>query len=107
EYFKKDKNGQPDAVEKRYWRDTPESRRSFLLPFIWGEIATKGQILGDPSKGSRAHVTNGLWFSYPGYNEMFSGAPDARIDSNDKVPNPNVTVLEWLNTRPGFAGKVA
>jgi hypothetical protein len=88
-------------------RDTPEARRSFLLPFIWGEVATKGQIFGDPSKQSRAHVTNGLWFSYPGYNVMFSGAPDARVDSNDKVPNPNITVLEWLNTRPGFAGKVA
>jgi hypothetical protein len=23
------------------------------------------------------------------------------------VPNPNVTVLEWLNTRPGFQGRVA
>jgi hypothetical protein len=107
EYFKKDKNGQPGALEKRYMRDTPEARRSFLLPFIWTEVATKGQIFGDPARNSRAHVTNGLWFSYPGYNEMFSGAPDPRVDSNNKVPNPNVTVLEWLNTRPGFAGKVA
>ena len=54
-----------------------------------------------------SHVTNGLWFSYPGYNEMFSGAADPRVDSNDKVPNPNVTVLEWLNSRPGFQGRVA
>ena len=52
-------------------------------------------------------MTNGLWFSYPGYNEMFSGVADPRVDSNDKVPNPNVTVLEWLNTRPGFEGRVA
>jgi hypothetical protein len=107
EYFKKDKGGQPSEVEKRYWRETPEERRELLLPFIWSEVARNGQIFGDPSKQSRAHVTNGLWFSYPGYNEMFSGAPDPRVDSNDKVPNPNVTVLEWLNTRPGFAGKVA
>jgi hypothetical protein len=107
EYFKKDKDGKPGPLEKRYMRDTPEQRRSFLLPFMWSEVATKGQIFGDPSKQSRAHVTNGLWFSYPGYNEMFSGAPDARVDSNDKVPNPNITVLEWLNTRPKFAGKVA
>jgi hypothetical protein len=35
------------------------------------------------------------------------GAPDPRVDSNDKVPNPNVTVLEWLNTRPEFRGRVA
>jgi hypothetical protein len=107
EYFKKATDGQPTDAEKRYWRDTPEERRSVLLPFIWGEIARNGQIFGDPSKQSRAHLTNGLWFSYPGYNEMFSGAPDPRVDSNNKVPNPNITVLEWLNTRPGFAGKVA
>ena len=29
-------------------------------------------------------ITNGLWFSYPGYNEMLTGAADPRIDSNDK-----------------------
>ncbi len=106
-YFKQEKNGEPGAAEKRFWRPGPEERRSVLLPFMWGTIAAKGQIFGDPSKGSRAHVTNGLWFSYPGYNEMFSGVADPRVDSNDKVPNPNVTVLEWLNTRPGFEGRVA
>lgn len=46
------------------------------------------------------------WFSYPGYNELLSGVADPRIDSNGKIPNPNVTVLEWLNGRPGFAGRV-
>jgi hypothetical protein len=52
-------------------------------------------------------VTNGLWFSYPGYSEMFAGVADPRIDSNAKVPNPNVTVFEWLNARPGFERRVA
>ncbi|MDQ2948194.1 MAG: alkaline phosphatase family protein, partial [Acidobacteriota bacterium] len=36
-----------------------------------------------------------------------SGFQDPRIASNYKVPNPNVTVLEWLNRKPAFAGKVA
>jgi hypothetical protein len=107
EYFKKEKSGEPGPGEKRFWRETRDERRAALMPFMWSTIATTGQIFGDPSKGSRAHVTNGLWFSYPGYNEMFSGAADPRVDSNDKVPNPNVTVLEWLNTRPGFQGRVA
>src|SRR5262245_29401239 len=89
DYFKKEK--EPGAAEKRYWRPTAAERRAALLPFVWGTIAAKGQIFGDPSKQSRAHVTNGLWFSYPGYNEMLSGAADPRIDSNDKKPNPNVT----------------
>jgi hypothetical protein len=52
-------------------------------------------------------VTNGRKFSYPGYQEMLAGFPDSAIDSNAKTPNPNVTVLEWLLTRPGLAGHVA
>jgi hypothetical protein len=52
-------------------------------------------------------VTNGKWFSYPGYNELLTGAADDRIDSNDKIPNPNISVLEWLYGRPGFRDSVA
>jgi hypothetical protein len=52
-------------------------------------------------------VTNGLNFSYPGYNETLTGFADPRVHSNDNVPNPNVTVFEWLNAKPEFAGKVA
>jgi hypothetical protein len=107
QYFKKEDNGEPGAAEKRFWRPTREARRAVLLPFMWATIAAQGQIFGDPSAQSLAHVTNGLWFSYPGYNEMFSGAADPRVDSNEKVPNPNVTVLEWLSGRPGFRGRVA
>jgi hypothetical protein len=69
-------------------------------------VAAKGQVFGDADRNSLARVTNGLWFSYPGYAEMLGGRADARIDSNDKIPNPNVTVLEWLNSRPGFRGRV-
>ena len=97
----------PKALARRFDRPTPEARREALLPFLWSVVAREGQILGDPSKRSLVRVTNRLWFSYPGYNEMLSGAADPRIDSNDKKPNPNLTVLEWLNTQPGFEGKVA
>ena len=95
------------APAQRFDRPTPEARREALLPFLWTVVAREGQILGDPASGSRVRVTNGLWFSYPGYNEMLSGFADPRVDSNDKKPNPNVTVLEWLNGRPGFEGRVA
>ena len=106
-YFKRDGKGVIDPVSKKYEGPTGEARRTLLMPFMWTTIAKQGQIFGDPSQQSRSHVTNGLWFSYPGYNEMLSGAPDPRIDSNQKVENPNVTVLEWLNGRPGFAGRVS
>ena len=95
------------ALARRFFRDTPESRREALMPFLWGTIARDGWIRGDSSAGLPVRVTNGKRFSYPGYNELLTGAPDDRIDSNDKIPNPNVSVLEWLNARPRFRGRVA
>ena len=95
------------SAYKRFWRETPEARRAVLMPFFWSVVAAQGQVFGDPSRGSRSGVTNGLWFSYPGYAEMLSGLADPRVDSNDKVPNPNVTVFEWLNGLPGYRGRVA
>lgn len=97
----------PEYLQKTYWRETPEERRAALFPFLWGEVAKKGQIFGNQAKGSTAHVTNPYAFSYPGYNEMLTGAPDPRIDSNEFGPNPNVTVFEWLNNKTDFKGKVA
>ena len=90
----------------RFWRPDVAERRKALLPFLTGTIATRGLLLGDSVAGSEFRVTNGHRFSYPGYNELFTGAPDGRIASNDKTPNPNVSVLEWLNSQPGFGGSV-
>ncbi len=94
-------------VAHAWWRPTRAARRAALLPFLWGEVARRGQLLGDRASGGGVRVTNGKNFSYPGYNELLTGHADDRIASNDKVPNPNVTVLEWLHRRPGFAGRVA
>lgn len=95
------------ATRKAYWRGTAMARRHLLLPFIWDTISRNGQLLGDAAHGSVARVTNGLNFSYPGYNEVLAGRADPRINTNAYPPNPNVTVFEWLATRPGFEGKVA
>ncbi|MBI4662302.1 MAG: alkaline phosphatase family protein [Verrucomicrobia bacterium] len=96
-----------NALRNRFWRETPEARRQALLPFFWSEIAKRGQLLGNQNKKSVVNLTNGRKFSYPGYNEVLAGFGDPRIDSNSKLPNPNVTVFEWLQGRPGFQGKVA
>ena len=95
------------ALKNTYWRDTGKARREALMPFMWTTVARKGQIYGNRANGSEASVTNGKNFSYPGYNETLTGFADDRIDSNDKTPNPNVTVMEWLHRKPGFRGKVA
>jgi hypothetical protein len=98
--------GEPD-LRKRYWREDADARRAALFPFLWGTVAKQGQMFGNQAKGSIARVTNGMAFSYPGYNEMSVGFPDPRIDSNEFGPNPNVTVFEWLNKFDEFHGRVA
>ena len=95
------------ALIRDFWRDTPEARRQALLPFVWGTVAKEGQIYGNQRKGSVARITNDKRFSYPGYNEIFTGVFDPRIDSNEYPPNPNVTVFEWLARKPAFRGRVA
>ncbi len=103
--------GSPEArtaqAQNLYWRETPAERRQALMPFLWSVVARDGQIFGNRDLGSESQVTNGLNFSYPGYNETLTGFADPRIHSNDNLPNPNVTVFEWLNAKPSFAGSVA
>lgn len=103
------------ASEKRtalarelYWQDDPIQRRQLLMPFLWDTFATQGQIFGNRDLGSKSQVKNHQRFSYPGYNETLTGRPDdRRIHSNQNQPNPNVTVLEWLNHNPKFQGRIA
>lgn len=94
------------GLKRRFVRDTPEARRQALMPFLWGTIARDGQIFGNPARKAAARSTNGLKFSYPGYSEMFCGVADPRINSNAKKDNPNLSVLEFLNGRPAFRGRV-
>lgn len=95
------------ALREAFWRGSAAARRSALMPFLWGTVASEGAIYGNPDLGSHARVENPMWFSYPGYNEALAGFPDSTIDSNDAPPNANVTVFEWLSRRPGFRGRVA
>jgi hypothetical protein len=94
------------GLKKRYGQATPAERRAALLPFVWNTIAKHGQIFGNPARKAAARSTNGLKFSYPGYSEMFCGFVDPAINSNGKKDNPNLSVLEFLDGKPAFAGKV-
>lgn len=98
----------PKALKNEFWRDTPKERREALMPFFWNNVATIGQLHGNRNLGSKVDLTNTMWFSYPGYNEILTGtADDARIRSNDKIPNPNTTILELYNNTTEGKGKVA
>ncbi len=95
-------------LKERFWKETPQERREVLMPFIWKEVTKMGQIHGNRNLGSKVDLTNKMWFSYPGYNEILSGkADDTRINSNDKIPNPNTTILEVANNDPRYRDKVA
>jgi hypothetical protein len=98
----------PDQLVELFWSESAEQRRSLLTPFIWSTIRDQGQLHGNRWLGSKVNLTNSMWFSYPGYNEILTGrADDERIRSNDKIPNPNVTVLEQFVRERGASHKVA
>ena len=100
-------NHNRDGVRQQFWAATPEERRKKLFPFLWTTIAVQGQLYGNRQYGNKLDNANPYWFSYPGYNEIFTGYPDTSINSNDKILNPNENVLEYLNRQNGYKGKMA
>jgi hypothetical protein len=95
------------ALRTDFWRATAAERRAVLMPFFWSTIASQGQLHGNRTRGSRVDVTNTRRFSYPGYNEILTGYADPGITSNEKVPNPNRTILEFAQQQPALRGRVA
>jgi hypothetical protein len=107
-FMKQQKHLKDSEVKSKYWRDDLAERRKALLPFFWSKIASEGQLYGNRTLGCKVNVSNNQLFSYPGYNEILTGKADnERVTSNDKFYNPNVNVLEFLNSKPAFKGKVA
>ncbi|MES3016456.1 MAG: alkaline phosphatase family protein [Bacteroidota bacterium] len=102
----KEYNSEKKGVTARFVRESPQDRRKILMPFLWSTVIEKGQIYGNRDLGNKAEVANPYKFSYPGYSELFTGFPDPRVNSNDKVPNPNTNLLEFINKQKGFEGKV-
>ncbi len=101
--YTKDSSG----TSKDFWVDDASERRKKLFPFIWNTIATQGQLYGNRWAGNKVNNANPFWFSYPGYNEIFTGYPDTSVNSNDKIWNNNTNVLEFINQQKNYTGKVA
>jgi hypothetical protein len=95
------------AIFKKYWADNETERRKKLLPFLWSTIEKKGQIFGNRKYGNKVDVANPYWFSYPGYNEIFTGYADTLVNSNDYKPNPNTNILDFINKQAAYKNKVA
>jgi len=67
------------SLRKEFWVSSAEERRKKLLPFFWTTIQSQGQLYGNRWKENKVSNANKYWFSYPGYNEIFTGYPDDSI----------------------------
>lgn len=99
--------GDSAAIYKKYWANNPTERRKRLMPFLWSIIEKNGQIYGNRNFSNKINNANPYWFSYPGYSEIFTGYADTLINSNSYPPNPNITLLEFLNQQSKYKNKVA
>ncbi len=99
--------GDSAAIYNKYWDADPLVRRKKLMPFFWSAIEAEGQLYGNRNAGNKINLANPYWFSYPGYNEILTGYADTLINSNSYPPNPNTTILEFLNKMPAYKNKVA
>lgn len=95
------------SMKEKFWAASADERRKKLMPFFWNTIAIQGQLYGNRAFSNFVNNANPYWFSYPGYNEIFTGFPDTAINSNNKKLNKNENVLEFINKQKGFEGKVA
>lgn len=90
----------------QYWDDDYAERRKKLMPFFWNVIAKQGQLLGNRNYGNNVNTANLYRFSYPGYSEMLTGYADPLIYSNKDIVNPNTNILEYLDAKETYKGKV-
>jgi hypothetical protein len=95
------------SLKSMYWASQATERRKMLMPFFWNVIAKKGQLLGNRELKNKVNVSNIYSVSYPGYNEIFTGTTDISISGNSKKLNRNYNVLEYLNSKDEFNGKIA
>lgn len=86
-----------DPAYRARYVDVP-NRAAALTPFLLS-FAEQGALIGNRDQNSCARVSNGFWFSYPGYAEMLAGRPNPRVRYNAAIPNDDVTVLERLSQR--------
>ncbi len=96
----------PGLMNELFWASSPEERRKKLMPFTWSVVEKKGQLYGNRQYENKVNVANSYSLSYPGYNEIFTGNTDPFVASNKKYYNPNINVLEYLDSKEPFKGKV-
>ena len=95
-----------DLAKLMYLDSSADLSRKKLLPFFWNVIQRQGRLYGNRLYNNKVNVSNSYKFSYPGYNEIFTGYPDLAVNSNGPKNNLNINVLEYLNSFDEFKNKV-
>jgi len=101
--FTKDSSG----TNNNFGANSEQERRQKLFPFLWNTVVKQGQLYGNRWVNNNVDNANKYKFSYPGYNEIFTGYADTLVNSNDKIWNKNTNVLEFINKQNGYENKVA
>jgi len=96
-----------EEIMARFWADSATERARRLLPFLHDTVFAEGAVYGNRDAGSCARLANPWYFSYPGYSEILTGVVNESIDSNGKLPNPEKTLHELLQSEPGWQGRTA
>jgi hypothetical protein len=96
-----------ETIKMLYWDNDPEQRRKKLMPFFWNVLAKRGQLYGNRYYDNKVNISNTWAISYPGYHEIFTGNDDITVSTNKKISNNKVNVLEYLNSREAYMGRVA
>ncbi|MEW6991928.1 alkaline phosphatase family protein [Colwelliaceae bacterium 6441] len=94
-------------TKEHFWHDDVAKRRQLLMPFFWQTIAKEGMVIGNRNIGSNMSIANPWHFSSPGYSEIFTGVVDRSINSNEKILNPQVSFIEWLNHKAAYKNSLA
>jgi hypothetical protein len=94
-----------DGIEQ-FRGQSKNERRKKLMPFLWNVIGRQGQLYGNRNFKNKVNCSNIHLLSYPGYSEMLVGFPDASVHSNEKIVNPNSTVLEFIHKHDDYKDKV-
>lgn len=94
-------------LRQMFWHDDAAERRKVLMPFIWNTLARQGSLHGNRNYENNVAVANPYRFSYAGYNELLTGYADPAIIANRKKRNSNETLLQFMNSQPGYKNNVA
>lgn len=85
----------------------PAGSREALMPFVWNTLVHHANLFGNRTMQNLVNTRNYHRFSYPGYSELFCGVFDPSVNSNGKVYNRNVSILEDLNHHPIYKNKIS